>query len=288
MRIRDFAGPGGCSGVTARATDERWVAARAALLLRVVRQLRGVEPASAVRGPAAGRARRPPRRRGRATASARPRSLPVPSTRRRWAVVSLAFAAGRRPSVLAVRQTPAAGGVRRSRGATWHVGRGSRGRTTAGARTSRVAGAAWRSSSGELASARMSDGARAISRGASSATAPAWTHPSSGAVGGEGGSPSRGRGGAGSGAPPSARSHQSTERPPPAGLPARGRTVRRCATSVRRAPARRSREGASQRRGPACRGRWISPRELDGLPSRDAARLRVSHCFEHRNQPSVG
>jgi hypothetical protein len=58
MRIRDFAGPGGCSGVTARATDGRWVAARAALLLRVVRQLRGVEPASAVRGPAAGRARR--------------------------------------------------------------------------------------------------------------------------------------------------------------------------------------------------------------------------------------
>jgi hypothetical protein len=95
MRIRDFAGPGGCSGVTARATDGRWVAARAALLLRVVRQLRGVEPASAVRGPAAGRARRPPRRRGRAAASARPRSLPVPLTRRRWAVVSLAFAAGR-------------------------------------------------------------------------------------------------------------------------------------------------------------------------------------------------
>jgi len=117
--------------------------------------------------------------------------------------------------------------------------------------------------------------AHAISRGTSSVTAPAWTHPSSGAVRGEGGHP---RAGAKAGAPPGARSRQSTESPARAGLPAGGRTVRRCATSVGRAPARRYAKAMAV--DFALRARR--------LPVHDAARVRVSRFSEHPNEPGGG
>jgi len=53
----------------------------------------GVEPAGAVRG-AAGRARAASTSAARSRSGASPRSPPVPSARRRWAAVSVAFAGG--------------------------------------------------------------------------------------------------------------------------------------------------------------------------------------------------
>ena len=84
--------PGNRSQDDCSRTVERAVAAPAALVLRVVRRLGGR---------AGGRSPRPSRRASAASTSAArsrsgasPRSPPVPSARRRWAAVSVAFAGG--------------------------------------------------------------------------------------------------------------------------------------------------------------------------------------------------
>jgi hypothetical protein len=246
MRIRDFAGRAGRSGVTARARDERSVPALVALLLRVVRQ-RGSCRRGAVRGPPAERARRPLRRRGREAASTRPPSPPVPQTRRRWAAVNSGFAGGSRPRAP---RGPADAGcaegpVCRSRARPGTSARVAPPRNSRGLAPSRVAGGRVAFDLGR-ARVRANVRRRAISRGTSDATALAWTHPSSGAVRVEGGHPRAGTKARGRGASqsPLSRIYRSPAR---AYLPAGGRTARRCATSVRRVPAPRE----AHRRRPA-------------------------------------
>jgi hypothetical protein len=240
MRIRDFAGPSARSGVTARARDERSVAPLVALLLRVDRQLGG-------RAGRAQPAARPPGERGVHFGGAVAR-------RRQLGLVLLQFlghAVDGRPSAWPSLWEPTesprgpadagCGAVRRSRGATWHVGRASRRRAAArlGLVTSRVAGAAWAFVLGRARGLANVPTLRVPSHAARRALRPRRGRtrpPGPFAVRGVTLARAHRRG---SRAPPSARSRQSPERPARARRPAAGRTVRRRATSVRRALARR-------------------------------------------------
>jgi hypothetical protein len=220
MRIRDFAGRAGRSGVTARARDERSVPAFVALLLRVVRQLGGRA------GAAQSAALRPSERGvhfGGAVAKRHQRGLLLlrflrhgvdgrPSTR-----ASL-VGADREP--LAVQQTPAA-----RRGPFVVLGRDlarrrvSRRRATAeGLHRPASLGAAWRSTWGELASGRMSDGARSHAAHRTLRPRLGRTRPP-GPFALRGVTLARAQR-RGVGAPPRARSRESTEVP-------RGRTFQR-------------------------------------------------------------